>query len=174
MTLQQKPAGAAVGMDRDSYRNLMRHQAGAVTIIAAGEGEARAGLTATAVASLSDSPPTILVCVQKAAGAHALIASEKSFSVNLLKRGHRDLAERFAGRHAVSGAARFAAGNWITLVTGAPILADALASLDCELIEQHGFTTHSIFIGRVVAGRYDERSSPLLYFRNDFWDWSGV
>ena len=59
MTLQEKPAGPATGMDRESYRTLMRHQAGAVTEIAAGRGTERQGFTATAVASLSDSPPTI-------------------------------------------------------------------------------------------------------------------
>jgi len=174
LTLQEKPAGPAAGMDRESYRTLMRHQAGAVTVIAAGRGTERQGLTATAVASLSDSPPTILVCVQRTSGAHAVIAAERFFSVNLLSRGQKDLAERFAGRHGVSGSARFEPGIWTTLVSGAPVLKDALASLDCELIDQHGFTTHSIFIGRVLDGRHNDRATPLLYFRNDFWDWGGA
>lgn len=167
------PAGATHGLDGDSYRALMRHQAGAVTIIAAGREGLRAGLTATAVASLSDAPPMILVCVQLKAGAHALILEQRSFSVNLLTDRQRDIAQRFAGRTGVSGEARFASTDWVTLKSGAPVLADALASLDCELAEQHSFSTHSVFVGRVVDGRHQDGALPLLYFRNDYWDLSG-
>lgn len=158
------------GMDAEGYRALMRHQAGAVTVIATGAGSTRAGLTATAVASLSDHPPTILACVQLTAGAHDLIVTSGVFSVNVLSARQQAIAEVFAGRHGLKGAARFAHGSWTTLATGAPVLADALAVLDCRLVERHDFTTHSIFIGRVLAGRFDDAAEPLLYFRNDFWD----
>jgi flavin reductase (DIM6/NTAB) family NADH-FMN oxidoreductase RutF len=167
-----KPAGAKHGLDGESYRALMRHQAGAVTVIATGEAGARAGLTATAVASLSDAPPTLLVCVQHKAGAHALILERRSFSVNLLTSAQRHIAQRFAGRQGLSGEARFEGLDWIALKTGAPVLADALASLDCELVEAHSFTTHTVFIGRVIDGRHQEGALPLLYFRNDYWDLS--
>lgn len=157
-------------MTPDQYRELMRHQAGAVTVIASGAAPHRAGLTATAFSSLSDNPPTILACVQTASSAHATIEAERAFSVNILSNTQQDVAERFAGRSGLFGDARFAGLDWATLETGAPVLEGALASLDCRLAEAHAFSTHSIFIGRVVAGMVNATARPLLYFRNDYWD----
>ncbi len=157
-------------MNADHYRALMRHQAGAVTVIAAGPEGQRAGLTATAFSSLSDSPPTILACVSLNASAHAVISHEKVFSVNILAGDQQDVAERFAGRMGTKGEARFSGLEWSTLRTGAPILVGALASLDCELLDRHEFSTHSIFIGKVVDGQFRPEAAPLLYFRNDYWD----
>jgi flavin reductase (DIM6/NTAB) family NADH-FMN oxidoreductase RutF len=161
---------ASKGMEAETYRALMRHQAGAVTVIAAGFAGARAGLTATAVASLSDEPPTILACIQRKAGAHDLIDETKCFTVNLLAADQKEVAERFAGRRGLFGEERFEALEWRRLATGAPVLVGALASLDCTLLERHAFSTHSIFIGRVVAGAMRAEAAPLLYFRNDYWD----
>lgn len=158
-------------MDSSRYRALMRHQAGAVTIIAAGVPGSRGGLTATAFSSLSDDPPTVLVCVQKRSGTHAIIAGSKAFSVNILAREQQPLAERFSGKGGLIGESRFEEGaQWQPLATGAPVLTGALASLDCELLDEHQFSTHSIFIGRVVDGRFRADGEPLLYFRNDYWD----
>ncbi len=157
-------------MDADNYRAIMRHQAGAVSVIACGAVGARSGLTATAVASLSDRPPMVLACVNQAAGAHDEIVKANAFSVNLLSAGQQGVAERFAGKGGLAGEARFVGLAWHRLATGSPILDEALASLDCELAEQHTFTTHSIFIGKVVAGAFRADAKPLLYFRGDYWD----
>lgn len=166
-------AGAAGGISAQSYRALMRHQAGAVTLVTTGSGDARAGLTATAVSSLSDTPPTILVCVQRKVGAHDVIARSRVFCVNILAADQQRVAERFSGNSGVHGAERFEGHAWVRLVTGAPVLVDALASLDCELIESHGFSTHTIFIGRVVDGLTRPEAPPLLYFRGDYWNLGG-
>ena len=161
-------------MDANSYRAIMRHQAGAVTVIACGTAGARAGLTATAVASLSDEPPTVLACVNRTTWAHDAILRAQAFSVNLLSDAQQEVAERFAGKGGLKGEARFEGVRWRTLATGSPILDQALASLDCELIEQHTFSTHSIFIGRVVAGEFRAAAKPLLYFRGDYWNFDLV
>ena len=158
-------------MDATRYRALMRHQAGAVTIIAAGPPGERGGLTATAFSSLSDDPPTVLVCVQRRARTHGVIAATKAFTVNILAREQQALAERFSGRGGLAGEQRFeGSAQWGTLTTGAPVLAGALANLDCELLDEHEFSTHPIFIGRVIDGRFRGEGEPLLYFRNDYWD----
>jgi flavin reductase (DIM6/NTAB) family NADH-FMN oxidoreductase RutF len=157
-------------MDADHYRAIMRHQAGAVTVIACGKPGERSGLTATAVASLSDRPPTVIACVNQTAGAHDEILRANAFSVNLLANEQQTVAERFAGKGGLKGEDRFTGLGWRTLTTGSPILIDALASLDCELVDQHTFSTHSIFIGRVVAGQFRSDVKPLLYFRGDYWD----
>lgn len=161
-------------MDAGNYRAIMRHQAGAVTVIACGREGERAGLTATAVASLSDQPPTVLACVNQTTWVHDAILRAQAFSVNLLTDAHQEVAERFAGKGGLIGEARFKGLAWRTLATGSPILAEALASLDCQLVEQHTFSTHSIFIGRVVAGEFRGSARPLLYFRGDYWNFDAM
>lgn len=159
-------------MDAAKFKSLMRHQAGAVTIITVGEPGNRTGLTATAMCSLSDQPPTVLICVNRKASAHAPIKQAKCFAVNLLARDHYELAKRFSTK-LVEGEARFDADVWETLATGAPALKGSLATLDCALADEHEFETHSIFIGTVKDGTFREDVEPLLYFRGDFWDLKG-
>jgi flavin reductase (DIM6/NTAB) family NADH-FMN oxidoreductase RutF len=157
-------------MDPQHYRDLMRHQAGAVTIIAAGVLGQRAGITATAFSSLSDEPPSILACVNLKSSVHRVIRDRRAFSVNILASDQQQVAERFSGKTGLQGEARFDGLLWSTLATGAPVLDGALATLDCHLEEQHDFATHSIFIGAVADGNFRAEAQPLLYFRNDYWD----
>lgn len=155
-------------MLQDDYRALMRHLAGAVTVVTAGQPGERRGLTATAVCSLSASPPTLLACVNRRAGAHDLIISGRAFSVNVLASDQEEVAASFSGQSNRMGDERFAFGTWGTLSTGSPILAEALASLDCELIEYKSVATHTIFIGRVVSGCSRDGAEPLIYLRGSY------
>lgn len=155
-------------MEAASYKQLMKHHAGATVVIATGEQGARTGLTATAFCSLSDSPPTVLICVNKNASAHPVIRKTRSFSVNVLSQEQEDLAACFSGQTGLKGEERFADGHWITQETGAPVMAEALASLDCELIHEHDHGTHSVFVGLVKAVSSDADSEPLIYFRGHF------
>jgi flavin reductase len=147
------------------YRSLMRQVVGAVSIITAGQPGARRGLTATAVCSLSDSPPTLLACINRKAGAHDLIISEGAFAVNVLASGQQDVAVLFSGKSSLRGEARFTVGSWGRLATGAPVLAGVLAAFDCELVEHKAVATHTIFIGRVVSGCCSGEATPLIYLR---------
>ncbi len=160
----------SAGITAESYRGLMRHQAGAVTVVATAHAGVRAGLTATAFSSLSDDPPTILVCINRTAGAHDVILASRVFSVNILAADQQMVAERFSGAGGVRGPARFEGSAWATLQSGAPLLDGALANLDCRLAEHHVFNSHSIFIGRVIDGRTRIEAEPLLYFRGDYWN----
>lgn len=162
------PQGLEAGVDGSVYRQLMRHQAAGVAVVATGKVGSRVGLTATSVASLSDAPPKLLVCVGRAAHAHDAIHKNGVYSVNFLAAEHQSLAQRFAGLLDVDGEARFSEGRWGTLETGAPVLVDALSCVDCRLLESHTFSTHSIFIGRVVAGCNNVDADPLVYFRGGY------
>lgn len=159
-------------MDAGLYRNVMRHQAGAVAIIAVGSIGQRTGLTATAVCSLTDSPPMVLACVNRRASAHAPILDARCFSINLLARDQEALAKRFSSK-TQEGEARFDADAWDTMASGAPLLKCAVANLDCRLAQENSFETHTIFFGQVLDGRFREDIEPLLYFRGDFWDLKG-
>ena len=157
----------------DEFRTGLRQLTGAVSIIATGTGDQRAGLTATSVTSLSAEPPTILVTVNRTASAYPPLLAERRFSINVLSDLQQPIADRFAGRGGIKGAARFEGANWITLATGAPVLADALASLDCsldEVVERH---SHGILIGRVKALRVDPEAGALLYWRGIYDRFAG-
>lgn len=147
----------------DLFKQAMRRLAAGVTIITTRHDGARGGLTATAVCSLTADPPQVIVCVNRSAAAHSLIARGANLCVNLLARKHKALAARFAGQKGIFGEERFGAGRWMTLKTGAPVLDDALASFDCVVQEAVESSTHTIFIGRVVDVRARANGQPLLY-----------
>lgn len=157
-------------MDANSFRAIMRHQAGAVALICSGKTGARVGLTATAVCSLTDDPPTILVCVNKNASAHDTIAQSRQFSVNLLTERHSELAGIFSGQTELSGEARFLVEgyNWAEHASGTPWLKEAVANLDCTVTDQQEFSSHSVFIGKVSEGAFDAKAPPLIYCRGAF------
>ena len=143
----------------------MRQLAAGVTLVttAAADGT-RAGLTATAVSSVSAEPPQLLACVNREGEAHDLLLATRCLAVNLLSAGQVDLAERFSGRTGVAGEARFAAGRWATLVTGAPVLEDALASFDCRVVATLAAGTHTVFVARVEAAVVrPDPAGPLAY-----------
>ncbi len=139
-----------------AYRDGMAHVAGHVHVITT------AG--PIAVASVSDEPPTLLVCLNRKSVNGALIASNGVFAVNALPAGAEGLAETFAGRRGHAGAERFSEGTWAPLATGAPTLETALVTFDCRLVEMRAMATHHILIGQVEAVRIGPAGPALAYF----------
>ena len=169
------PQGASVSVPADLFRQGMRRVPGAVAIIATAHGGDRRGFTATAWCSLSVDPPTLLVCANRSGGAHDLIAASRIFTVNQLAVGQHDVAGVFSGAGGVAGGDRFkAAGSWSTLATGAPVLDKAVANYDCELVESVRYTTHSVFMGRVVATRLDDSIEPLVYLLGGYGEFGAA
>jgi flavin reductase (DIM6/NTAB) family NADH-FMN oxidoreductase RutF len=135
----------------EAYRDAMARLASPVHVVTTAGPTGRIGLTATAVASVSDAPPTVLVCIATGSRTLAAIEANGVFCVNALPGGCDDLAETFAGRRGIDGEARFAGAEWGRLVSGAPVLAAALASFDCRLVAIERVATHSLVLGEVVA-----------------------
>lgn len=156
-------------MNAGDFKQAMRQCAGAVALVTVGrENGRRTGLTVTAVCSLSDDPPSLLVCVNRKASANPRIREDRHFGVSFLNQEQLPLALTFSGQNGVDGDDRFGFGNWSTGVTGAPILDDAIASFDCELCDEFDTRTHSIFIGHVRDVKVHCTASPLLYHRGAF------
>ena len=161
---------SAVISDADgaAFRLAMREFASGVAIVACGEGGARVGCTVTSLASLSLTPPTLFICLARSSSTLAGLREAGAFSVNLLAARHESLAHRFSGRGGVHGPRRFDEARWITLATGAPILADAPAAFDClveEVIERH---SHAIVLGAVVSLREGPEESGLAHRRGQY------
>jgi len=160
--MNDKPLGVADA----EYRRAMREFATGVAIIACGAGESRAGCVATAVASLSLSPPSLIVNLQRAGSTRQRLQDAGAFSVNFLGASHEALARRFAG--GAPADERFSDGAWIEGATGAPVLADALAAVECRVEEILARFTHAIVIGRVEAVRPGDGGPGLLHWRGRF------
>ncbi len=153
----------------DDFRSAMRQLAATVCVVTAGQGDARRGLTATAVCSLSMTPPSMLVCVNRLGAAHRAITASGAFCVNILAADQHDVARRFAGQTGDAGENKFGLGEWSTLATGAPALDGALVNLDCSLSSDVETESHSIFVGRVMQVRFGTTKSPLLHYDRNFF-----
>jgi flavin reductase (DIM6/NTAB) family NADH-FMN oxidoreductase RutF len=162
------PAAEPASVEPGAFRLAMRQLASGVCIVALGEGEGRVGLTATSVTSLSVEPPTLVVCVSRAASLYPRLFLGVSFAVSVLAADQSEIANRFAGRAGLAGADRFRQERWTTTPGGAPALADALAIFECELetlIEHH---SHAIAIGRVRLALPRGSGGALVYWRGGY------
>lgn len=153
-----------------SFRDAMARVATAVHVVTTLGPAGRAGLTATAVASVSDNPPTVLVCIARPSRTLAVIEASGLFCINTLPGADVDLAEIFASRRGVEGEARFATRDWTTLATGAPVLSDAVAAFDCRLTAVQDVATHRILIGEVMGlgGAATAPDRSLIYRQRQF------
>ncbi len=148
----------------EEFRNALRHFPSGVTIVAIRSGEQIHGLTVSAFASISPDPPLVAVIIDHRHRAHALLEHEGAvFAVNILHQGHVDLSNRFAW---VKDQDRFLEGKWTTAVTGAPVMADAAAWLDCTIVGRHPAGTHTIYVGEVQASHVPGPDEPPLIYWN--------
>jgi flavin reductase (DIM6/NTAB) family NADH-FMN oxidoreductase RutF len=162
------PQNAGAEVDVESFRAAMRELAGGVAVVTVGKDEAVTGFTATSISSLSVQPPRLIVCVDRSSASWLALQRYPYFGVNFLRSQERMLANRFAGRNGLEGAARYAGSRWTTMTTGAAILKDGLASLDCEVEELLMRYDHSIVIGRVRAVQVCPGAFPLVYWQSDY------
>lgn len=153
--------------EKVQFRESMRLLAGAVCVIATEHNGARGGLTATAVTSFTADPPQILLCVNRNASAYPSLCESGKFTINLLREENVFIAQRFAGLDGSKGTERFDGAKWEMMVTGAPALADSLASIDCRLVELIERNGHGLIIGSVVSTRI-RGGDPLVYVRQNF------
>lgn len=150
----------------EEFRLAMRKVASPVAVITARTGTTRNGLTATAVCSATADPPTLLVCINRGATAEQLITESGAFAVNFLTEEQPNIARLFSTSK-LDPEARFAEGHWGTGMTGAPMLANTVASFDCKVVQAVACGTHSIFIGQVAA--LHSGDGPILMYRDGYF-----
>jgi flavin reductase (DIM6/NTAB) family NADH-FMN oxidoreductase RutF len=156
-------ANETTSIDETLFREAIAHFATGVTVITTLHDGRPAGMTASAVASLSLDPVLLLVCINNRLPTHEAIVASRRFVVNVLGENHEDLALCFAR----PSADKFAG---VPLKPGyeLPVLEDAIAYFVCDVHERFPGGDHSIFTGLVrdcgaVPGRH-----PLVYFRSGF------
>src|SRR5262249_26014858 len=126
LTTSQTPAIDTSEIDTACFRQAMRDLAGGVTVVTVGKGAGINGFTATSVTSLCLYPPRVLVCLAQSSSSWNVLQRHRCFGINLLRDEEHGLADRFAGRDGLKGAARFAGVRWTTMLTGAPVLDNVL------------------------------------------------
>ena len=152
-----------MAFDPATQRKIMGHFATGVTVVTTGGAAGAHGLTANAVASLSLDPPLVLVAVDKKAHSMDFLKANRCFAINILTLEQEAISRRFA----TPGPKDFHDLSVRTAETGAPILADCLAFVDCRVVEILPGGDHDIFIGQIVAGELHE-GHPLLYYSGKY------
>lgn len=158
--------GAGQMMDPMEFRRIMGHFATGVAVVTARAADGSpCGLTVNAFASVSLAPPIVLVCIDHTADSHACVETAGAFAVNVLDDGRGEpLSRRFA---TLNGAEKFRGVAYRAEQTGAPILGEALAWLDCRATEAIHAGDHTVFFGEVVAAEARE-GAPLLFYRGGY------
>jgi flavin reductase (DIM6/NTAB) family NADH-FMN oxidoreductase RutF len=153
-------------MDSSDYRRVIGHFTSGVTVVTTLRPDGRpCGLTASAVCSVSLEPTMLLVCVETGAESHDCIERAGYFVVNVLAEGKGEtLARRFADWDADD---KFTGVAYRAELTGAPVLDEALAWLDCRVSSRCAGGDHTVFMGEVLAGDTGE-GTPLLYYRGGY------
>jgi flavin reductase (DIM6/NTAB) family NADH-FMN oxidoreductase RutF len=151
----------------ENFRDALRHFPSGVAIVTIKASDQVHGLTVSALASVSPEPPLIAVIIDHQHHAYRLLEEDgASFAVNLLHQDQVGLSNRFAW---VKDQDRFTKGNWGVAKTGAPILINSLAWMDCTIHSRHHSENHTIYIGLVQASgvpRPDE--NPLIYWNRGY------
>ena len=158
---------ADTGPLADAFRAAMRAWASSVAVVAVECGDQTHGATATAVVSLSDTPPTVLVSLRTEGRTRALVACAGALSVSVLGADDAALADRFAGRPLADGAPaadRFDGVAHHRGATGAPVLDAAVASVEGTVREVWTHADHTVFVVGVAAARVlRPGAGPLVY-----------
>jgi flavin reductase (DIM6/NTAB) family NADH-FMN oxidoreductase RutF len=156
-----------MAVDPAEFRAIMGSFATGVTVItAAADGEMQ-GMTANAVTSLSLDPVMMLICIDRSSHTHRVLEAGGAFAVNMLGAHQEDVSKLFA-RKAPPERGTLRGQPFRVGKAGAPVLEDALAFVECRIVDTHAGGDHTIFIGEVVDAGVAEGVEPLLFFRGQY------
>lgn len=137
-------------VDKTTFRNGMSRLGSAVSVVTTLSAGKHYGFTASAVCSVSDTPPTLLVCINRASSCFPAFENARHFCVNTLMPGQEDLSNLFGGKTSTED--RFAFGDWREGLTGVPVLANASVSFECRLTNAVDEATLLYCMGRYLNG----------------------
>ena len=153
----------------DDFRQAMRRFAANVDVITCANGEYLNGMTATAVASVTADPPSVLIIVNHSARSHAIIKNTRAFTINVLAADQKSVAIHFASKPAdpFGGIAHTIGSN------RCPIIDGIAAHLECAVVQHFEFGTHTIFIGKILETNVS-RFAPLLFHDGSYQKLGGM
>ena len=153
--------------DADTFKRVLGNFASGVVLVTAMLDDEPVGLTAQSFMSLSLDPPMVMFCPAKSSTSWSKIRQAKYFAANILSEGQEHLSAQFA-QFAGSGVDKFAGVTWQAGPSGAPLVADVLAHIDCVIDAVHDGGDHDIVVGRVLHLDAESDKKPLVFFRSTF------
>ena len=152
----------------EEFRAALGRFASGVTVITVPTADGGVhGMTASAFCSVSLRPPLVLVCVDHLTETYLHLRERCCFGVSMLREDQEAWSEFFADPERNPDAANRLGITYRNMHSGMPVLAKALAQLDCKVVEAHPAGDHSIFVGHVEEVSVQE-GTPLLYFRGRY------
>lgn len=152
----------------EEFRRVMGSFATGVTVVTTAAQDGLSALTVNAFCSVSLEPLLVLICVERTADTHRLLRQGGVFAVNVLHEGQEEVSRLFANKGTAKQLALQDLPHRVA-VTGAPVLADALAYLDCRVVEAIEAGDHTVFIGRVEeAAVHPGGGAPLIFYRGAY------
>ncbi|MCM1959129.1 flavin reductase [Acinetobacter modestus] len=155
-------------MDIQIFRQAMSMLGAAVNVVTTDGNHGKGGFTATAVCSVSDSPATILFCLNKKNAQFDIFFNNETFAVNVLSSEHEQVSNYFGGSIAASIEDRFSIAEWKKGYNKAPVLTNSLCSIECKIVERKFLATHCIFFCEVTYIHIGNPSANLLYFNRKY------
>jgi flavin reductase (DIM6/NTAB) family NADH-FMN oxidoreductase RutF len=157
-------AKAPPAIDTHAFRETLGRFATGVAFVTAAPDGKPAGLIVNSLTSVSLEPPLVAFCPARSSLTWQRMRRTGRFGVNVLEREH----EGFARHATAAGADRFGGIDWELGAGGAPLLTDALATLECEIVAEHAAGDHWIVVG-LVDGLCTRRiGQPLTFFAGAF------
>lgn len=150
------------------FRTAMSKLGAAVSVVTSDGPAGCCGTTVTAVSSVTDTPATLLVCINRNSWSNRALRENGVLCVNVLSWTQEDVARVFAGMTNIAPEARLDSVAYHRLVTGAPALNEALVSFDCQIMEAVEVGTHTIFLAEVRHIRIGDSQQGLMYFNRRY------
>lgn len=151
----------------DAFRNGMALLSGSVNVITTNGPQGFAGITATAVCSVTDQPPTLLTCINRSSYAYPIFSGNGVLCVNVLSAEQQAVAGVFSDRN-ITMQDRLSRIASSVLATGSPLIDGALVSFDCRIVLRQEAGSHGIFLCEVENVRQAESGAGLVYFRRNY------
>lgn len=155
-----------IQLGKADFRNAMSRLGAAVSIITTDGPAGRAGFTASAVCSVTDEPPSLLVCLNRNASVYATFKQNGVLCVNVLGAGHQNISNLFGGKTSMEE--RFSSATWSQSHSGSPVLVEADVSFDCRLIHRVEVGTHDVLICEVISVSISNEAKSLIYFNRQY------
>jgi flavin reductase (NADH) len=153
---------------RAVFRNAMASLGAAVNVITTDGPHGRCGITASAVCSVTDTPPTMLVCINQSSYVHDALPGNGQVCINVLGAQAEHAARVFAGMTGCAMEERFEQCASHAGVTGVPVLDDAIATLEGRIIDSKTVGSHSVFFVQVDHVCTHDHGDGLVWFARQF------
>jgi flavin reductase (NADH) len=168
--MSAKPTSAHTQVDpvRQQFRQAMAHLGAAVNVITTAGPHGKCGITASSVCSVTDTPPTLLVCLNRSSAMHTVFDGNRHVCINVLPASLESIARHFAGMTELSMEERFQLPVWDEGENGVPVLRGALASLQGTIVEAKDVGSHSVMFVETIKIKVRNDGDSLIYFDRNF------